>query len=204
MAPDLQQLAIAAALAWASGIRMYAVIALVGGLGYLGWAPLPDGLNVLAHPWVIITSGALAAIEFAADKIPGVDSLWDGLHTFIRIPAGALLAAASVTDLSGDAAALTVIAGLVGGTITAGSHFTKAGTRVAINHSPEPFSNWMASVFEDLFAPGLVWLAIIAPLVLLALLGAAIVAAAWLLPRLWRGITRPWRWLLHRHPRGAA
>jgi hypothetical protein len=193
---DLQHIAIAAALAWASGIRLYAVVFLVGILGWSGWLALPPGLAVLAHPWVLVASGALAVAEFAADKIPGFDSLWDGIHTFIRIPAGAVLAGAALLEPTADNAALAVVAGLLGGTITAGSHFTKAGARVAINHSPEPFSNWLASFFEDLFAPGLVWLGIVAPFLLLGALLLAVLAAAWLLPRLWRGVTAPVRWLL--------
>jgi len=195
---DLPHIAIAAALAWASGIRLYAVVLLVGSLGYFGWLPLPANLEVLAHPWVLVVSAFLALAEFTADKVPGFDSLWDAVHTFIRIPAGAVLAAAAVVEPAADNTALLVAAGLIGGTITAGSHFTKAGARVAINHSPEPFSNWFASFFEDVFAPGIVWLGIVAPWLLLGMLVFAILVGAWLLPRLWRGVARPVRWLLAR------
>ncbi len=185
---DIQSIALAAGLAWASGLRLYVVLFLVGIAGYFGWIVLPSHLAVLAHPVVLGTSGTLAVAEFFADKIPGFDSLWDAVHTFIRIPAGALLAAGSVGGLGDDSLPLMIAAGLIGGTITAGSHFTKAGSRVAINHSPEPFSNWAASLFEDFAAPGIVWLAVAAPVVLLIALFFAILFALWLLPRLWRWI----------------
>ncbi len=190
---DIQSIALAAGLAWASGLRLYVVLFLVGIAGYFGWIVLPGHLEVLANPIVLATSGTLAVTEFIADKIPVFDSLWDAVHTFIRIPAGALLAAGSVGGLGEDSLPLMIAAGLIGGTITAGSHFTKAGSRVAINHSPEPFSNWMASLFEDFAAPGIVWLAIVAPMLLLALLFLAILVALWLLPKLWRWISSIFR-----------
>jgi hypothetical protein len=190
---DIPSIALAAGLAWASGLRLYVVLFLVGVAGNSGWMPLPAHLEVLASPLVIGTSGTLAVAEFFADKIPGFDSLWDAVHTFIRIPAGALLAAGSIGAFGEDSLPLMVAAGLVGGTITAGSHFTKAASRIAINHSPEPFSNWLASLFEDLAAPGIVWLAIVAPLALLFALVGAIVVAIWLLPRLWRWIVALFR-----------
>lgn len=186
---EIQNIALAAGLAWASGLRLYIVLFLVGIAGYFGWLALPSHLAVLAHPIVLGTSGTLAVTEFLADKIPGFDSLWDAVHTFIRIPAGALLAAGSVSGLGEHNVPLMIAAGLIGGTITAGSHFTKAGTRVAINHSPEPFSNWGASLFEDLAAPGIVLLAVAAPVLLLVLLLFAVLVALWLLPRLWRWIS---------------
>jgi hypothetical protein len=190
---DLESIALAAGLAWASGLRLYVVIFLVGIAGYFGWIVLPTHLEVLANPIVLGTSGTLAVAEFFADKIPVFDSLWDAIHTFIRIPAGALLAAGSVGGLGEDSLPLMIAAGLIGGTITAGSHFTKAGSRVAINHSPEPFSNWVASLFEDFAAPGIVWLAIVAPVLLLGLLFLAILVALWLLPKLWRWIASIFR-----------
>lgn len=188
--PTLANVALAAGLAWASGIRLYVVVFLLGAAGYLGWYTLPEHLQVLQHPVVLGTSGALAVAEFLADKIPGFDSLWDAVHTFIRIPAGALLAAGAIGGLGPDSVPLMVAAGLVGGTITAGSHFTKAGARLAINHSPEPVSNWLASGVEDVAAPGILWTALVAPGLLLGLLLLAILAAAWLLPRLWRWIAQ--------------
>lgn len=186
--PTIPNVALAAGLAWASGIRLYVVLFLLGAAGYLGWYELPTHLTVLQHPVVLATSGALTLAEFLADKIPGFDSLWDAVHTFIRIPAGALLAAGAIGGLGPDSLPLMVAAGLVGGTITAGTHFTKAGTRVALNHSPEPVSNWTASGVEDVMAPGIVWTAIAAPWLLLGLLVVAILVAAWLLPKLWRWI----------------
>jgi hypothetical protein len=190
---DISSIALAAGLAWASGLRLYVVLFMIGIAGYFGWIALPTHLEVLANPLVIGTTGALAVAEFFADKIPGFDSLWDAVHTFIRIPAGALLAAGSVGALGEDSLPLMVAAGLIGGTITAGSHFTKSASRIAINHSPEPFSNWLASLFEDIAAPGIVWLAIVAPLILLLALLGAIVVAIWLLPRLWRWIAAMFR-----------
>ncbi len=190
---DIPSIALAAGLAWASGLRLYVVLFLVGIAGYYGWIALPVHLEVLANPLVLGTTGTLAVAEFFADKIPGFDSLWDAVHTFIRIPAGALLAAGSVGVLGEDSLPLMVAAGLIGGTITAGSHFTKAASRIAINHSPEPFSNWLASLFEDIAAPGIVWLAIVAPVILLIALLGAILVAAWLLPKLWRWIATMFR-----------
>jgi len=190
---DIQNIALAAGLAWASGLRLYVVLFLVGVAGYFGWIVLPTHLEVLAHPLVLGTSGTLALAEFFADKIPGFDSLWDAIHTFIRIPAGALLAAGAAGGLGEGSLPLMIAAGLIGGTITAGSHFTKAASRVAINHSPEPFSNWAASLFEDFAAPGIVWLAIAAPVILLIALLFAILVALWLLPKLWRWIATIFR-----------
>lgn len=161
------------------------VLFLIGTAGYFGWIILPTHLEVLAHPLVLGTSGALAVAEFLADKIPGFDSVWDAAHTFIRIPAGALLAAGAAGGLGDGNLPLMIAAGLVGGTITAGSHFTKAGVRAAINHSPEPFSNWAASLFEDFTAPGILWLAIVAPVLLLIALLLAILFSLWLLPKFW-------------------
>jgi len=198
---DIQTIALAGGLAWASGIRLYVVLFLVGIAGHFGWLALPEHLAALSHPLVLGTSGTLAIAEFVADQVPGFDSLWDAVHTFIRIPAGALLAAGSIGVLGEDSLPLLIAAGLVGGTITAGSHFTKAGSRLAINHSPEPFSNWVASLFEDLAAPTIVWLAIAAPLVLLGALLVAVLVAIWLLPRLarWLGVLlRPLRALVGR------
>jgi hypothetical protein len=190
---DIPSIALAAGLAWASGLRLYVVLFLVGIAGYFDWIVLPVHLEVLAHPLVLGVSGTLAVAEFFADKIPGFDSLWDAVHSFIRIPAGALLAAGSVGGLGDDSLPLMIAAGLIGGTITAGSHFTKAGSRVAINHSPEPFSNWTASLFEDFAAPGIVWLAVAAPVLLLIALVFAVLFALWLLPKLWSWIASIFR-----------
>lgn len=181
----LQSVALASLLAWASGLRLYLVVFAIGLAGYLGYIELPAGLKVLQHPWVIGAAGLLLLVEFLVDKVPGADSVWDALHTFIRIPAGALLAAGA----TGDAlSALTVAAGLLGGTITAGTHFTKAGGRAVINASPEPFSNWAASLTEDVTVLAGIWLAFLHPLVFLAALAVFAALVIWLLPRLWRGV----------------
>jgi len=182
-----QLIALAAALGWASGVRLYAVLFVTGGLGYLGWVDLPGGLTVLSHPLVLAASGFMCFIEFFADKIPAVDSLWDFVHTFIRIPAGAALAASVFGNSSG---ALTLAAAILGGSLAAGSHFTKAGTRAAINVSPEPFSNWTASFAEDLGIGVLLWLAFTHPFAAAAIVVVLIALAAWLLPKAWRGLRR--------------
>jgi hypothetical protein len=181
----LQSVALASLLAWASGLRLYLVVFAVGLAGYLGYIELPAGLEVLQHPWVIGAAGVLLTMEFLVDKVPGLDSLWDALHTFIRIPAGALLAAGATGD---TLSALTVAAGLLGGTITAGTHFTKAGGRAIINASPEPFSNWAASLTEDAVVLAGIWFAFLFPLFFLAALAVFVALVVWLLPRLWRGV----------------
>lgn len=155
---DTQHLiALAAALGWASGLRLYAVVLFTGLAGALGWVVLPAGLQGLQHPLVMGAAGLMGAAEFFADKIPGLDSLWDGLHTLVRIPAGAALAAAV---FGGDQALWATIAGLLGGTLAATSHVAKATTRAAINTSPEPFSNVAASLAGDAAVPAMLWLAI--------------------------------------------
>jgi hypothetical protein len=180
-----QLIALAAALGWASGIRLYAVLFIVGAIGYAGWFELPQHLLVLAHPMVLAASGFMVFAEFFADKIPGFDSLWDVVHTMLRIPAGAALAAGVFGD---SPPAWTLAAAILGGTLAASSHFTKAGTRMVINTSPEPVSNWIASFSEDILAGGLIYLALAYPLVALALLVALVAVSIWLLPKLWRFI----------------
>ena len=138
---SLAEVAIATALAWGAGLRAYAVIFAVGLAGYLGWIALPGHLDVLQHPLVLGASGFMTLVEFAADKLPWLDSVWDAIHSFIRIPAGAALAALVFAD---SGAAVTVAAGLLGGGLAGAMHAAKAGTRAAINLSPEPFSNWTA------------------------------------------------------------
>jgi hypothetical protein len=181
----LQTVALASLLAWASGVRLYLAVFAIGVAGYMGYIELPAGLKVLEHPWVIGSAGFLLVMEFLADKVPGVDSVWDAIHTFIRIPAGALLAAGATGDTLN---ALTVAAGLLGGTITAGTHFTKAGSRALINTSPEPFSNWTASFTEDAMVLGALWFAFAHPAIFLVLLAIFIALVIWLLPKLWRAV----------------
>jgi Domain of unknown function (DUF4126) len=188
----MQTVALASLLAWASGLRLYFLVFSVGLAGYLGYIELPPGLEVLRHPWVIGAAGILLTMEFLVDKLPGIDSAWDALHTFIRIPAGALLAAGATGDTLG---ALTVAAGLLGGTITAGTHLAKAGGRAVINTSPEPFSNWGASFTEDAVVVAGIWLAFQYPVVFLAALAVFLALAIWFLPKLWRGAVAMWRLL---------
>ena len=182
-------LAIAAALGWASGLRLYAVLFLTGLAGYLGWVELPSGLQVLQQPLVLAASGAMLLIEFFADKIPLVDSLWDALHTLIRIPAGAALAAAV---FGGDHAAWATIAALMGGTLAATSHTAKATARAAINTSPEPFSNIAASLAGDALVPAMLWLAWTHPLVFTVLLLVTLAVMVWLIRSLWRFVRALW------------
>jgi len=183
-------LALTLGVAWASGINLYAAVAVLGLAGNFGYVHLPDTLTIVEDPVVILAAGFMYCVEFFADKIPGVDSTWDALHTFIRIPAGALLAAGAVGDVS---PALSVAAGLLGGSVTAATHATKAGTRVLINTSPEPFSNWFASIAEDLAVFAGLWAALAHPYIFLLLLTLFLLALCWLLPKIWRGLRAVFR-----------
>lgn len=179
----LRIVALSSLLAWASGLRLYLVVFALGLAGHEGWIELPAGLEVLQHPLVIGAAGVMLAIEFFADKVPWVDSLWDQVHTFIRVPAGALLAAGATGDTVN---AVTLAAGLLGGTITAGTHFAKAGSRIAMNASPEPFSNWSASLTEDVLVMGGIWLALRHPVIFLVFFVLFVALLVWALPKLWR------------------
>lgn len=170
---------------WASGINLYAAILTLGFLHNAGYMSLPAELAICADPLVMAAAGFMYCVEFFADKIPGVDSGWDALHTFIRIPAGAALAAAAAGDVS---AAVQVAAGLVGGSLAAGSHALKAGGRVLINTSPEPFSNWTASVVEDAVVVAGLWVALQQPWLFLVVLAGFLLLLIWLLPKIWYGI----------------
>ncbi len=181
----LETAALGAGLSWASGIRLYFTVLLAGLLARFGVLELPDSLRILSSDWVLLTAGILTVAEFIADKVPAFDSVWDAVHTFIRIPAGAILAAGVFGQLAPE---WVVIAGLVGGTLAGISHATKAGTRALINTSPEPFSNWTASAVEDIAVPGGLLLAIFMPVVFFCVLLVALLLAAWLLPKLWRGV----------------
>jgi Domain of unknown function (DUF4126) len=183
----LPDIAIAAALAWGSGLRAYAVIFAVGLAGAAGWFELPEHLRLLQHPLVLGASGLMTAVEFFADKLPWVDSVWDAVHSFIRIPAGAALAAAVFGD---SGAAVALAAAILGGTLAAGVHLAKAGSRAAINTSPEPFSNWSASLAEDAIVPVGLWLAVVHPLLFFVLLALFLIGAALLLRVIWRGLRR--------------
>lgn len=178
-------IALSMGAAWASGLNLYATCAMLGIMGATGSMDLPPGLEVLENPWVIAAAGAMYVVEFFADKIPGVDSAWDTIHSFIRVPAGAVLAATVFADAS---TAEMLAAGAGGGVLTAATHTIKAGRRLLINTSPEPFSNWTASVSEDVAVVGGLWLALAHPAVFIGMLVVFILLAIWLLPKLWRAI----------------
>jgi hypothetical protein len=181
----LAELAVALALAWGAGLRAYAVIFAVGLAGALGYVELPGHLGVLQHPIVLAASGFMTLVEFFADKLPWLDSLWDTIHTFIRIPAGAALVGALFADAG---PAVAIASAILGGTIAAGTHFAKSGTRAAINASPEPFSNWTASLSEDALVPLGLWLAVVHPIAFLVLLALFVTGAVLLLRTIWRGL----------------
>ncbi len=172
--------------AWASGINLYATIGMLGILGATGNIALPAQLQILQDPLIIGAASLMYCVEFFADKTPGVDTGWDVIHSFIRIPAGVMLAAGSVGEVT---PALAIAAGILGGTVSATSHIIKAGSRVLINTSPEPFSNWTASFSEDVAVIGGLWLALHSPVLFLCLFFLFIMLAVWLIPKLWVGIT---------------
>lgn len=172
---------------WASGINLYAAVLMLGGLGMTGHIALPPDLQVLSEPLVIAAAGLMYIIEFFTDKIPGIDTGWDALHTFVRIPAGALLAMGAAGNVNEG---VSVAAALIGGTMAAGTHAAKAGTRVMINTSPEPFTNWIASFGEDLAVIAGLWAALYHPVFFIILLILFILLVIWLLPKIWRGIRR--------------
>jgi hypothetical protein len=193
-------LALAAALGWASGFRLYAVVFLVGASGAAGWIPLPQGLQVLQHPAVLAVSGALLFVEFFADKIPGLDSLWDLINSVIRVPAGAALAAAA---LGADGATMAVLGALLGGGLAATAQAAKTTSRAAINTSPEPFSNVFMSLLEDGLVVGIVWLATNQPLIFGAVAVVAVLlmwVTTWLLFKFLRAALRRLRALFSSGP----
>lgn len=181
----VQIIALTMGVAWASGINLYATVFMLGLLGSTGHIVLPPGLEVVTDPLVMFAAGLMYCIEFFADKTPGVDTGWDTIHTFIRIPAGAVLAMGAVGDTS---QAAQLMAFLLGGALAAGSHATKAGSRVFINTSPEPFTNWATSLGEDALVIGGLWAALYHPVVFLVGLVLFIALMIWLLPKIWRGL----------------
>jgi hypothetical protein len=187
-----QTIALTMGVAWASGINLYAAIFVLGYLGMSGNIVLPPDLQILSDPMVMVAAGFMYCVEFFADKVPGVDTGWDALHTFIRIPAGALLAAGAVGDVGAGA---QLAAGIVGGALATGTHLTKAGTRVLINTSPEPVTNWFASIGEDVAVIAGLWTALYHPELFLVLLAVFILLMIWLLPKIWRGIRKIFAWL---------
>ncbi len=181
----ISNLALAGGLSWASGLRLYLTVFAVGMLAKFGYIPLPDSLSILANPIVLSVAGALSVIEFLADKIPYVDSAWDSIQTFIRIPAGALLAMGAINTSD---PMIATVAALLGGSLAGATHATKAGSRALINTSPEPVSNIATSFGEEGLLLGGGWLALFHPAVFIGLLCAFVLLMLWLLPKLWRGI----------------
>jgi hypothetical protein len=173
--------------AWASGINLYAAILVLGLLGITENIVLPANLQFLMNPLVIGAAGLMYVVEFIADKMPGVDTGWDTFHTFIRIPTGVLMAAGAVGDVN---PALTLAAGILGGGLAAGAHATKSGSRVIINTSPEPLTNWTASIVEDILVIGGLWTALHYPWLFIALMIVFILLMIWLLPKIWQGIKK--------------
>lgn len=180
-------IALAMGSAWASGLNLYATLFILGWMGYSGHMALPPGMEVLSDPMVMAAAGFMYMVEFFADKTPGVDTGWDALHTFIRIPAGAMLAATALGDIS---PAAEMAGYIIGGGLAASTHITKAGSRVLINTSPEPVSNWGASIGEDLAVLAGLWAALNHPWLFFSGLAVFLILLAWLLPKLWRGIKR--------------
>ncbi len=183
----VQIIALAMGAAWASGINLYAAIFMLGYLGSSGNIDLPPELMVVTDPLVMFAAGLMYCVEFFIDKTPGFDTAWDTLHTFIRIPAGAVLAVGAVGDVS---PAVELAAFLIGGTLAAGSHASKTGARILINSSPEPVSNWTASIAEDLLVIGGIWTALNYPWLFIGALIIFICLMIWLLPKVWKNIKR--------------
>ena len=191
----IESLSLAMGTAWTSGINLYATVAVLGIAGRAEMIHLPAGLQILMDPLVIAVACVMYVIEFFADKVPYVDSAWDTLHTFIRIPAGAILAARSLGPTN---PALELAALLAGGTVALAAHGTKATMRLAINVSPEPFSNWLASVGEDLSVLASIWLIFHHPVVMLLLIAAFLALAVWLIPKMFRLARRGFQMLRSR------
>lgn len=186
----IDTLGLALGTAWTAGINLYATIAVLGIAQAAGWMQLPPGLEVLGDPLVITIAVALYVVEFCADKVPVVDSGWDAVHTFIRVPAGAILAAQALGPMN---PALEVAAALAGGSVALAAHGTKATARLAINTSPEPFSNWFASLAEDAAAIGGIWLALNHPILMLTAVAIFVVVAAIMIPKIIRGLAALFR-----------
>jgi len=187
-------LALTMGLAWASGINLYATLFTLGYLANTGNIDLPPDLLVVANPLVMSAAGLMYCVEFFADKIPGIDTGWDTIHTFIRIPAGAMLAAGAIGDIN---PAMEVAAALMGGGLAATTHATKAGSRVLINTSPEPFTNWTASIGEDIAVIGGVWACLNHPFLFLVALALFILLMLWILPKIWKGIKKVFSFIIN-------
>lgn len=189
MTPEatIQQISTALGVSWASGINLYATLLVMGFMHNTDMTTLPEGIAYVAHPMVMVAAGVMFCVEFFADKTPGVDTAWDGIHTFIRIPAAVAMAYGAA---EGMGPVIELSSAILGGGLAATSHATKAGSRILINTSPEPVSNWTASFTEDIMVIGGVWTALTHPWIFLCLLGLFILLAIWLLPKIWRGVKR--------------
>jgi len=181
----LPSVALAGVMSWASGFRLYAALFIAGMLARFHFIVLPAKLDILAHTPVLVATGVLLVVEFLVDKIPAVDSMWDSVQTFVRVPLGALLAWGVFANASPETQA---VAAILGGALAVGTHVTKAGTRAVVNTSPEPFSNWGLSFSEDGVLLLGMWLAFKHPAVFVALLVLFVLVLVWLIPKLWRGL----------------
>ncbi|MGH9945758.1 MAG: DUF4126 domain-containing protein [Pyrinomonadaceae bacterium] len=180
-------LSLALGSAWTSGINLYATVSVLGLLQRFGGVKLPGGLDMLDNWWIIGIAGGLYIVEFFADKIPYVDSVWDVLHTFIRIPAGAVVAYAAVSDMDPS---ISIPAALIGGGFAFASHGTKAAARIGANLSPEPVSNWALSLFEDFIAFAGTLLAVFAPFVIATILIFFVIFFFWFFKKIFQAIKR--------------
>ena len=185
-------LSLALGTAWTSGINLYATVTVLGMLQKFGATKLPGGLDVLDNWWIIGFAAGLYVIEFFADKIPYVDSVWDVVHTFIRVPAGAIVAYAATNHMDPS---VYIPAAMVGGSLAFASHGVKAAARIGANLSPEPVSNWVLSIVEDIIAFGGTFLAVFAPFVIMAVLGIFVVLFLWFFPKVIRSFIRMFRWV---------
>jgi len=185
-------LSLALGSAWTSGINLYATVTVLGLLQKFGATKLPGGLDVLDNWWIIGIAGGLYLVEFFADKIPYVDSVWDVVHTFIRVPAGAIVAYAATSQMDPS---VYIPAALIGGGLAFGSHGTKAALRVGANLSPEPVSNWSLSIVEDIVAFGGTFLAVFAPFIIAGVLAIFVVVFLWFFPKVIRSFLRMFRWV---------
>ena len=199
MAEISSLLALTLGVGWASGINLYATVFALGLAGTTGYVELPDQLDAVQNPWIIGAAGLMYLVEFIADKIPAVDTVWDTIHTFIRVPAGALMALGATGD---HGLALEITGGLAGGVMALNSHATKMGSRAAINTSPEPFSNSAASITEDIFVVGGLWLALNHPWLFLGLLVFFVVLSIFLLRLIWSSLKAVIRKLRSRESSG--
>lgn len=187
-------LALTMGLAWASGINLYATLLTLGYLANTGNIDLPPDLLIIASPMIMGAAGLMYCVEFFADKIPGVDTGWDSIHTFIRIPAGAMLAAGAIGDMN---PAIEIAAALLGGGLAATTHATKAGTRLLINTSPEPLTNWAASITEDITVIGGVWACLNYPFLSIIVILLSILLMIWILPKIWQGIKKVFHFIIN-------